>query len=329
MGFKEGEVSISRRLEFDETTLSDTYGKFLAGPFERGVGVSIGNTLRRMLLSSIEGAAVITCRFDGVLHEFSTIKGVVEDVSEIILNLKGLILKLDGTGPKTAHLKVEGEREVKACDIQFPPGVSVLNLDHHIAQLDKDGRLEMEIEIDKGCGYLPAERHKNVNRPIGVIPIDAFFSPVVRVRYEVENVRVGEMTDYERLIMEIHTNGSISPRDALTKAASKLKQYLELFIHFEKFREVEKEAVVDEERERLRKVLNIPLEELELSVRASNCLRTANIRTLGELVIRTEQEMLKTRNFGKKSLSEIKEKLSQYNLTLGMKGIEDLLEKRE
>jgi DNA-directed RNA polymerase subunit alpha len=327
MGSKGREISIPRRLEFDEETLTDTYGKFYAGPFERGIATSIGNSLRRMLLSSLEGAAVISCRFDGVLHEFSTIKGVVEDASEIILNLKGLILKFDGPGPKTAYLKKEGEGEVKARDIEFPPGVEAINIDHHIAQLDEDGKLEMEMEIDKGYGYLPAERHKAISRPIGVIPMDAFFSPVVRVKYEIEDVRVGQITDYERLIMEIHTNGSINPRDALAKAASKLREYLGLFIHFEEPQEVEEEAEVDKERERLRQILNLPVEELELSVRSSNCLRAADITTLGELVMKTEQEMLKTRNFGKKSLAEIKEKLAQYNLTMGMKGIADLLEK--
>lgn len=323
------EVIIQRKFEFDEDTLSDTYGKFYAGPFERGVALSIGNSLRRMLLSSIKGAAVVSCKFDGVLHEFSTIKGVVEDVSEIILNLKGLVLKLDGFGPKTAYLKKEGEGEVRGGDIEFPPEVTLLNMDHHIAQLDEDGRIKMEIEIDKGYGYVDVERHREIDRPIGVILIDSFFSPVVRVRYEVEKMRVGQITNYERLIMEIHTNGAINPRDALANAASKLKQYLELFILFEEQAETEEKAVVDEGRERLRQILNISVEELEFSVRSSNCLRIANITTLGELVMKTEQEMLKTRNFGKKSLTEIKKKLAQYNLTLGMKGIEDLFEKRE
>jgi DNA-directed RNA polymerase subunit alpha len=318
-----------RKLEFDEETLTDRYGKFWAGPFERGVATSIGNSLRRMLLSSIEGAAVVRCKFDGVLHEFSTIKGVVEDVSEIILNFKGLILRVDGPGPKTAYLKKEGEGEVKAKDIELPPGVEILNPDHHIAQLDHDGRLIVEMEIDKGYGYVPAERLKGITRPIGVIPVDAFFSPIVRVKFEVEEVGVAGMIEYERLIMEIHTDGSIHPRDALAKAASKLKQYLGLFIHFEEPQEIEEEAKIDKEREKLKQVLNTPIEELELSVRSSNCLKTINIRTLGELAMKTEQEMLRTRNFGKKSLAEIKEKLAQYGLSLGMKGIEDLLETRD
>lgn len=323
------DVEIKRSLEFDEEVLTETYGKFYAGPFERGIAVTIGNSLRRMLLSSLEGTAVTSVKMDGVLHEFSTVPGVVEDVIDIILNLKGLVLKLEGFGPKKAHLRIERKGEVKAGDIEAPAEVEILNPDQHIAYLDKAGKLDMEIEIDKGCGYLPAEANKKGDQPIGVIPVDSLFSPVVRACYRTEDIRVGQMTDYERLMMEVWTDGSIGPRDALAYAAANLKRYLGLFIHFEELPEEEEVASVDEERERLRQILHIPVEELELSVRSSNCLRSANIKVLGELAMKTEQEMIKTRNFGKKSLSEIREKLAAYKLTLGMKDIEDLLEKEE
>lgn len=321
------EIEITRSLEFDKD-ITEAYGKFYAGPFERGLATTIGNSLRRMLLSSLEGAAITSVKIDGVLHEFSTIPGITEDVVDIILNLKGVVLKLDGFGPKKAHLKIERKGIVKAGDIEVPADVKIVNPDHHIASIDKGGRLSMEIEIDKGYGYLPAEANKKDGQPIGVIPVDSLFSPVIRASYRIEDIRVGQMTDYERLIMEIWTNGNVNPRDALAYAAANLKRYLGLFIHFEEPAEKILSAV-DEEQERLRQVLFIPVEELELSVRSANCLRSANIKILGELVMKTEQEILKTRNFGKKSLGEIKEKLTVYKLTLGMKGIEHLLEREE
>ncbi|HAV43120.1 TPA: DNA-directed RNA polymerase subunit alpha [bacterium] len=323
-------IDITRRLEFDKEKLTDTYGEFSAGPFERGVGVTIGNSLRRMLLSSLEGIAVTSVKIDGALHEFSTIPGVKEDVVDIILNLKGLVVKFDGVGPKKAYLKIGQPGEVKAKDIEFPPEIEIFNPDHHIAFLDKGGKLDMEIEIDKGYGYFSGKENKKENQPIGVISVDSFFSPVTRVSFRTEEIRVGQMVDYERLIMQIWTNGNVNPRDALAQAAFNLRRHLNLFIHFDEItEEEERPAAVDEERERLRQVLEISVDELELSVRSANCLRAANIRTLGELALKTEQEMLKTRNFGKKSLTEIKEKLTTYGLTLGMKGVGDLVDKRE
>lgn len=316
-----------KKIEWEKDTLTDTYGKLIAEPFERGLGTTIGNSLRRMLLSTIEGSAVIWVKIDGVLHEFSTIPGVVEDVPDIILNLKRLILRLHDFGPRRIYLNKEGEGEVTAQDFKCPPEVEIINKDLHIATLDTDGKLIMEVEVDKGYGYVSAEQNKTGDESIGVIFTDSFFSPIVRVAYQVEDVRVGQITDYERLILEIWTNGILQPCQAVAQAAKILKDQLLPFINFEE-EEVEIEGV-DKETERLKSVLKMSIEELELSVRSSNCLRTANIKTLAELVKKTEAEMLKTRNFGKKSLSEIKGKLAAYGLSLGMKDIDHLLKEDE
>ncbi|MDI6704033.1 MAG: DNA-directed RNA polymerase subunit alpha [bacterium] len=316
-----------RKLQWEESTLTETYGKLTAEPFNRGIGRTIGNSLRRMLLSSIKGSAVTSVKIKGVLHEFSTIPGVVEDVADIILNLKRLVPKLTSSGAKMIHLKSNGAGEVRASDIVTGPDVEILNKDLLIATLGEDGAIEMDIEVGTGYGYVPASENKREDQPIGVIPVDSLFSPVVRVNYNIEDVRVGGVTDYERLILEVWTNGTITPQDAVAHAAENLKDHLKLFTHFKEPVEVEeREEEKDKELEKLKEVLRISVDELELSVRSSNCLRAANITTLGELALKTEQEMLKTRNFGKKSLHEIKEKLGMYNLTLGMKGISHLVE---
>jgi DNA-directed RNA polymerase subunit alpha len=315
-----------KKIEWEKDTLTDTYGKLIAEPFEQGLGTTIGNSLRRMLLSTIEGSAVTWVKIDGILHEFSSIPGVVEDVPDIILNLKKLILKLHDSGPRRIYLNKEGEGEVTAQDFECPPEVEIINKDHHIATLDTDGKLKMEVEVDKGYGYISAEQNKTGQEAIGTIFIDSFFSPVVRVAYQVEDVRVGQITDYERLILEIWTNGILQPHQAVAQAAKILKDQLLPFIDFEEEEEEAETPVVDKETERLKSVLRMSIEELELSVRSSNCLRSANIKILGELVKKTEADMLKTRNFGKKSLSEIKEKLATYGLSLGMKDIDHLLQ---
>ncbi|MEW5766122.1 MAG: DNA-directed RNA polymerase subunit alpha [bacterium] len=325
------DIAKLKRVDYEEATLTNTYGRFFAGPFEKGLAITIGNSIRRMLLSSLTGAAVTSVKIAGALHEFSTLPGVVEDITDIILNLKGLVVKLhNSSGPKTMRLEVEREGEVTAADIDAPAQVEILNPDHHIATLNSEGtKLEMEIEVDTGIGYVPAEINKQDNQSVGVIPIDSFFSPVKKVKYEIEDVRVEHVTDYERLIIEVWTNGSMVPRDALAYAAKHLKDNLAIFINFEEGVIEEPETEEDKERERLKAILRIPVEELELSVRSANCLRSDNIRTLGEMAMKTEQDMLKTRNFGKKSLLEIKEKLAAYGLHLGMEGIEELMKEDE
>ncbi len=310
-----------KRLEFDKKTRTDTYGKFTAGPFERGYGVTVGNSLRRMLLSSIEGAAIIGVKFEGVFHEFSSIPGVVEDVTDIILNLKELNLRMDGenTGaPRRLHLKKNQPGKVCAQDIEGDTQIQVLDPEQHIATLDEGGELEMELLVQKGRGYHPAERHDLSAESIQMIPVDAIFSPVQKVSFIVQNTRVGQSTDYDSLVMELWTNGSISPEDAVAHAAKIIKDHMQLFINFEE----EPEPVqpqVDEKKQKMLAYLAKSVEELELSVRSYNCLKNANIQSIAELVQKNDQEMLKTRNFGRKSLNEIKEILEDMGLSLGMK----------
>ncbi|MGH7369329.1 MAG: DNA-directed RNA polymerase subunit alpha [Candidatus Methylomirabilaceae bacterium] len=307
-----------KRLECELETLTSTYGKFFAEPFERGFGLTIGNALRRILLSSIEGTAVTTVRIAGALHEFSTIPGLKEDVADIILNIKGLRLKLNVDHPKTLYLKASSEGEVRASNITPDPDVEILNPDLHIVTLDKDGKLELEMEVRPGRGYVPAERNKREGQPVDVIAIDSIFSPIRKVNFLVEDTRVGQVTDYNRLIIEVWTDGSVLPRDAVAYAAKILKDHLSIFINFEE--EPEGEGVaVDEEKERVLEYLNRSVDELELSVRSANCLKNSNIRYIHELVQKSEAEMLKTKNFGRKSLNEIKEILAGMNLALGMK----------
>jgi len=306
-----------KRLEADKKTLTNTYGKFVAEPFERGFAKTIGNALRRHLLSSIQGAAVTAVKFDGVYHEFSTIPKVREDVSDIILNIKELMIKLNVDQPKTIFIHAEGKGEVRAKDIKADADVEILNPEHLIATLDKGGKLDFEMLIKKGRGYIPAERNTEEGMPIQMIPIDSIFSPIKKVNYTVENTRVGQSTDYERLILEVWTNGAIKPDDAIAHSAKILKDHLQIFINFEEEVEV-KGPQVDEKK--LKTVTNLKrsVEELELSVRSYNCLKNENIKTIADLVQKTDQEMLKTRNFGRKSLNEIKEILAEMGLSLGM-----------
>ena len=307
-----------KRLECELETLTSTYGKFFAEPFERGFGLTIGNALRRILLSSIEGAAVTTVRIAGALHEFSTIPGVKDDVTDIILNVKGLRVKLNVDHPKTLFLKASSEGEVRASHINPDPDVEILSPDLYIATLDKDGKLEVEMEVRHGRGYVPAERNKKEGQPVDVIAVDSIFSPIRKVNFLVEDTRVGQITDYNKLILEVWTDGSVLPQDGVAYAAKILKDHLGIFINFEEEPEGEG-AAVDEEKERLVEHLNRSVDELELSVRSANCLKNSNIRYIHELVQKTEAEMLKTKNFGRKSLNEIKEILAGMGLALGMK----------
>jgi DNA-directed RNA polymerase subunit alpha len=307
-----------KRLEYDRETLNATYGKFYAEPFERGYAITIGNSLRRILLSSIQAAAVTSVRVEGVLHEFSSIPGVAEDTTDVILNLKQLKLKMEGDGPRTVRLNVTGDREITAKDIQADAGIEIINPDLHIATLtEREAKLEMEMEVDMGRGYVSADKNKRDDQPVGTIPVDSLFSPVTRVRIDAENTRVGQMTDYDRLVMEIWTDGRIKPEDALAHASKLLKDHLQIFINFEEEPE-EASAQVDDERSKLKDLLSRSVDELELSVRSSNCLKNANIKTIGDLVTKSEAEMLKYRNFGRKSLNEIKEIIVEMGLELGM-----------
>ena len=306
-----------RRIESERDSLTNTYGRFTAEPFERGFGVTIGNALRRVLLSSLTGAAVTTLKIEGVYHEFSTIPGVLEDTTEIILNIKELLLKMHVDGAKQLSLRATGPGEVKASQIVTDSDVEILNPDLHIATLNKDAALDIAMDVQKGRGYVPAERHSASIVDPQVIPVDAVFSPVRQVGLQVENTRVGYATDYDRLIFEVHTNGSIQPEDAIAQAAAILEDHLKIFVNFRED-PVQEAPEVDEVRQKLVENLGRSVDELELSVRSYNCLKNANIKTIGELVQRNEPEMLKTRNFGRKSLNEIKEILTSMGLGLGM-----------
>ncbi|MFH1092840.1 MAG: DNA-directed RNA polymerase subunit alpha [Candidatus Omnitrophota bacterium] len=311
----------------DENTLTNTYGKFVAEPFERGYGITIGNTLRRVLLSSIEGAAITSVKIEGALHEFSTVEGVVEDVAQIILNLKKVVLKLHGSAQKKIYLKASKDSEVTAADLIVDETVEVMNPDAHIATLAKNGKLNMELAVGKGRGYVTAERLSNAeSKSIGEINIDSIFTPVTKVNFNVENARVGQITDYDRLILEIWTNGSISPKDALLHSANIAQRHLDIFM---KFGHIEEEDIEEEKSEvdqELMGKLKMNVSELDLSVRSANCLKEARLKTVGEVVRRTELEMLKYRNFGKKSLAEINVILQSMGLSFGMK-VDDLLKK--
>ncbi len=310
------DLQIPKKLDIDKDTLSENYGKFFAEPFERGFGATIGNSLRRILLSSIAGAAVTSIKIEGVLHEFSTVPGVKEDVTDIILNIKNLRLRLHGDKPKVIRLKKKGAGKVCAKHIVSDADIEVLDPDLHIATLDKDGKIDIEMVVQKGRGYVPSIQNKNEDMSIGEIPIDALFSPIRKVNFSVENARVGRVTDYDKLILEIWTDGSVRPDDVLGFAAKILKDHLSLFINFEEAEQpVEKKQAVDEE---FNNNLLKNVRELELSVRAANCLKNASIRTIGDLVQRSESEMLRTKNFGRKSLNEIKEILHEMGLSLGM-----------
>ena len=307
-----------RGIHIESETLTDFYGKFTAEPLERGYGITIGNSLRRILLSSLQGAAITAVRVDGALHEFTTVTDVVEDVTEIVLNLKEVVLKAAQAKTYTVRIDKEGPGTVFARDVQLVDGLQVLNPDHVVATLDKKGPLAMELTVAVGRGYVPADRNKTAGMSIGTIPIDSLFSPIRKVNYTVTNARVGQMTDYDKLTLEVWTNGSVKPQDAVAYAAKILKEQVSIFINFEETEETQY-APSGAEEEPLNENLFRSVDELELSVRSANCLQNANIQLIGELVQRTEQDMLKTKNFGRKSLKEIKEILANMGLSLGMK----------
>jgi DNA-directed RNA polymerase subunit alpha len=307
-----------RGLNVDTEVTTGTYGKFVAEPLERGFGITLGNSLRRVLLSSLQGSAVTAVKIEGVEHEFTTISEVAEDVTDIILNLKEVQLKLHTLEPKTLRIEAEGPKEIKAGDIIGDQDVEVLNPGHHICTVSEGGRVRMELQARRGRGYWAADRNKVPGQPIGTIPIDSLFSPCKKVNYQVTNARVGQVTDYDKLTLEVWTNGSISPADAVAYAAKIVKEQLSIFINFD---ETEEPTVVDAPKEEPKWNENLfrSVDELELSVRSANCLQNANIKTIGDLVQKTEAEMLKTKNFGRKSLKEIKEILAEMGLSLGMK----------
>lgn len=320
MGIKWMDFQLPKRLECDESTYTNTYGKFFAAPFERGYGVTLGNSIRRVLFSSIEGSAVTLVKITGAQHEFSTIPGVLEDVPEIILNIKNLVLKSHSKIPKTIYIKKDTKSQIRAKDIQTDETIEIINPDLHIATLTQDTKFYVEMEVARGRGYVPQELNKKEDTPIGVIPIDSIFSPVKRVNFYVENTRVGQRTDYDKLILEIWTNGAISPKDALLYASNILQRHLDIFVSFGQLPEevTEEEPEMSKEEIALYEKLRLPISELELSVRSSNCLRTANIKSIADLVKKTEDELLSFKNFGKKSLTEVKELLAGMGLTLGM-----------
>ena len=317
-----------KRLQKEDTTATSLYAKFVAEPFETGYGHTIGNSLRRVLLSSLEGAAITSVKIDGAMHEFSTVDGVVEDVTEIVLNLKKVKFKSHSRDAQTLMVSVHKEGPVTAADIQVNQNMECVNPEQLICTLDKKKKFEMELEVKVGRGFCPGDENKKPDQAIGVIAIDSIFSPVARVRYAVEAARVGQRTDYDKLIIEIWTDGRILPEDALTQSSAILQHHLDVFVGYDKnavqFEQEERKE--DDERVKLKKLLNMSVNEIELSVRAANCLNNANITSVGQLAMKSEQEMLKYRNFGKKSLNEIKDKLSGLGLTLGMTFDAELLE---
>ncbi|MBN8708330.1 MAG: DNA-directed RNA polymerase subunit alpha [Verrucomicrobia bacterium 61-8] len=321
MPIRLGRFEMPKSLTKDEATATDTYAKFVAEPFEAGYGHTLGNSLRRVLLSSLEGAAITSVRIEGASHEFTSLPGVVEDVVDIILNLKKVKFKAPDHETRTVTLSVTKEGAITAADLQLVQGIEVVNPDQHIATLDKKQKFEAEFEVKVGRGFATGDENKSSDQPIGVIAIDSIFSPVTRVKYAVENTRVGQRTDYDKLILDIWTDGRITPDEALLQASAILRHHLDVFVGYDdtkvEFDETPEE--VSQENTRLKKLLNMSVNEIELSVRAANCLNNANITTVGQLAMKTEAEMLKYRNFGKKSLNEIKDKLQQLGLGLGMK----------
>ena len=305
-----------RILETENKT--SNYGKFSCEPLERGFGTTLGNSLRRVLKSTLQGAAITHVRFDGALHEFTSLPNIVEDVTDIILNLKDVLIRVDDNKTYQCRIYKDTEGPVTASDIEATPGITILNPGHHLCTISQGGKLSLEFTVATGRGYQPAERHADPSMPVGTIPIDALFDPIRKVNFMVTNARVGQQTDYDKLSLEVWTDGSVAADDAVAYAAKILKEQLNIFINFEETAEPV-EAPVDEEQEKLNENLWRTVDELELSVRSANCLQNANIKYIGELVQKTESEMLKTKNFGRKSLKEIKEILSEMNLSLGMK----------
>ena len=308
-----------KRLEFERETLTDRFGRFFAQPFERGFGTTIGNALRRVLLSSIEGAAVTAVKIDGVLHEFSPIPGVVEDATDIILNLKQVPLKMHVDTTKTLYVRVDKAGDVKARDIETDADIEILEPEAHIATVSEGGKLHMELRIKRGRGYVSADKNFDEDLGIGWIPIDSVHSPIKKVNYTVEAARIGQNTDYDKLTVDVWTNGSVTPRDAVSLSSKLIRDHLNIFINLEDAGELQQDTVGDTPRAASNENLDKSVEELELSVRSYNCLKNANIRTIRELVQKTEGEMLKTKNFGRTSLNEIKEILTGMGLSLGMR----------
>jgi DNA-directed RNA polymerase subunit alpha len=308
-----------KRLEFERETLTDRFGRFYAQPFERGIGTTVGNALRRVLLSSIEGAAVTAVKIDGVLHEFSPIPGVVEDATDIILNLKQIPLKLHSDTTKTLYLRVDKAGEVRARDIEADADIEILEPDAHIATVADHGKLHMELRVKRGRGYVAADKNFDEDLGIGWIPVDSVHSPIKKVNYLVEAARIGQNTDYDKLTVDVWTNGSVTPRDAVSLSAKLIRDHLNIFINLEDAAEASEAGGGETSSATSNENLDKSVEELELSVRSYNCLKNANIRTIRELVQKTEGEMLKTKNFGRKSLNEIKEILSTMGLSLGMR----------
>ncbi|HQP09815.1 MAG TPA: DNA-directed RNA polymerase subunit alpha [Candidatus Omnitrophota bacterium] len=318
MGVKWRDFQMPKRLDCDEATYTDTYGKFIAEPFEKGYGITLGNSLRRILLSSIEGSAVTSIKIDGIRHEYSTIPGVMESVSEIILNVKKLVIRSHSKVPKLIFIKAEKKGEVAAGDIICDETIEVLNPKLHIATLSRDTKLHIEMEVSRGRGYVPAEQNKK--DVVDAIAVDSIFTPIERVSYNVENTRVGQKTDYDRLIMEVYTNGGVSPKEAMLYGSNILQRHLDVFVSYGQLpEEEEEEEEVSAEEKVLYEKLRLPISELELSVRSANCLKEGNIKTIAELVRKPESELLTYRNFGKKSLTEINEILKVMGLSLGMK----------
>ena len=317
-----GRFEMPKRLTREESTATPTYSKFFAEPFEAGYGHTIGNSIRRVLLSSLEGASITSVKIDGAPHEFTSIPGVVEDVTDIVLNLKKVLLKTHSREAHTVYLTANREGAVTAADIKSDQVVEVLNPDQHICTLDKKQKFEAELEVKVGRGFCPADDNKKLEQAIGIIAIDSLFSPVRRVRYTVEDTRVGQRTDYDKLIIEVWTDGRITPEDAMVQSTNILRHHLDVFCDYDKDLVIEFEEAketVSAESAKFKKILNMSVNEIELSVRAANCLNNANITTVGQLAMKSEAEMLKYRNFGKKSLNEIKDKLSALGLQLGMK----------
>lgn len=308
-----------KQLQVEKETLSATYGKFVAEPFERGFGTTLGNSLRRVLLSSLQGAAVTSVRIKGVQHEFSSIPGVAEDVTDIILNLKSVRLRLHGSDQAIIRIIHKGDGTLKAGDIMVPHNVEIMNPEQHIATCGKDGSLEMEMTVKIGKGYVSADRNRDEKAPVGTIPIDAIFSPIIKVNFVVSNARVGQMTDYDKLSLEVWTDGSVSPEDSIAYASKIIKEQMSIFINFDEESEPQDQDEAAEDDSKVNENLYRTVEELELSVRSANCLKNAGIKLIGELVSKSEAEMLKTQNFGRKSLNEIKDILNEMGLTFGMK----------
>lgn len=329
MPVRMGRFEMPKRLTRHDATATPTYARFVAEPFEAGYGHTVGNSLRRVLLSSLEGAAITSVKIEGAAHEFSAIPGVVEDVTDIVLNLKRVLFKSHSRDPHVLYLSANKSGAVTAADIKGDQIVEIVNPDQHICTLDKKMKFEAELEIRVGRGFCPADENKKPDQAIGVIPIDALFSPVRRVRYSVEDTRVGQRTDYDRLILEIWTDGRVTPEDALVQSANILRHHLDVFCDYDKAMVIEFEDADEKssaDNARLRQLLNMSVNEIELSVRAANCLNNANITTVGQLALKSEAEMLKYRNFGKKSLNEIKDKLQSLGLSLGMKLDQSLID---